>query len=134
MLFSFTNPNWRPFSLEKCDALRVSPNQLWANPSSNAGALVVKKSRRYAEYAVSDAGLNYLHAAVKAGKIISGFVVLASWSGGELTVVQSQPVAEVVAALHGIPPRDGPFGAYWWVNPDGTLNGPRPLSDEETPF
>jgi hypothetical protein len=96
--------------------------------------LVVKKSPRYSEYAVSEAGLNYLHAAVQTGKIITGYVVLVTWSGGKLTVVQSNPVAEVVAALDGIPPRDGPFGVYWWVNPDGTPNGPRPVSDEETPF
>ena len=133
-VFNFTDPNWRPFSPEKCDALGVTPNQLWANTSSTAGALVVKKSPRYPEYAVSEAGLNYLHAAVQAGKIISGDVVLVTWSGGKLTVVQSKPVAEIIAALDGIAPRDGPFGVYWWVNPDATPNGVRPLADEEAPY
>jgi hypothetical protein len=89
--FSFNDANWRPFPQEKCDALGVTPNQLWANTSSNAGALVVKKSPRYAEYAVSEAGLNYLHAAVQAGKITTGHLVLVTWSGGKLTVVQSKP-------------------------------------------
>jgi hypothetical protein len=132
--FNFTDPHWRPFPQEKLDALGVTPNQLWANSSSTAGALVVKKSASYPEYALSKAGLDYLHAAEQAGKITSGYVVLVKWDTGKLVVVQIKPVAEVVAGLAGIPPRDGPFGPYWWLNADLTPHGARPLPDGEVPF
>jgi hypothetical protein len=59
-IFSFTDPNWRQFPQDRCDAIGASPSQLWANTSTKAGALVVKKSAKYAEFALSEAGLNYL--------------------------------------------------------------------------
>jgi hypothetical protein len=132
-MFSFTNPNWRPFAPEKLDALGITPNQLWANNRITAGALVVKKSTQYAEYALGKAGVDYLHAAVQAGKITSGYVVLAKWDAAKLVVVQIKPVVEVVAELDGIPPRDGPFGPYWWMNADLTPHA-RPLREGEAPF
>jgi hypothetical protein len=53
-------------------------------------------------------------------------VVLAAWNtAGKLTVVNTKPVADVVAALGGIPPRDSPFGPYWWINPDTTPEPPQ---------
>jgi hypothetical protein len=75
--FNFTDSNWRPFPQEKLDALGVSPNQLWAHIITKAGALVVKKSGRFAEFPLSKAGLDYLYAAKQAEKITEGEIVLA---------------------------------------------------------
>jgi hypothetical protein len=88
-VFDFADPNWRPFSQEKLDALNVSPNQLWANMTDKAGALVVRKSSQYDEFAMSQAGLKYLLAALQAGKIDDGYVVLIAWNGRKLTVVHT---------------------------------------------
>jgi hypothetical protein len=133
--FDFADPHWRPFLQEKLDALGITPNQLWANTTNGKiGALVVKKSSKYAEFALSEAGLRYLCAAEQAGKIGAGFVVLVAWNGRKLAPVQIKPVADVAAALDGIPPREGPFGAYWWINPDGTPNAPLPFDDGDAPY
>ena len=58
-------------------------------------------------------------AAVQAGKITDGYVVLAHRS----TVVKSKPVAAVVALLEVFEPRDGRFGLCWWVRDDLTPDG-----------
>jgi hypothetical protein len=131
--FNFGDPNWRPFSQEKLDALHVSPNTLFFNTATRAGALVVRKSGRFAEYAVSKAGVDYLNAAKQAQKITEGEVVLSQWDKTKMAVVSQKPVDEVVAELDGIPPRDGPYGPYWWLNADLTINGGRPLNDD-APF
>jgi hypothetical protein len=119
--FSFTNPNWRPFSKENLDTLHVTPNELWFNASTNSGALVVRQSGQYAEYALSKAGLNYLLDAVQVGKLTTGNMVLVKRDG---IVVLIKPAAQMVADLNGRAPRDGPFGPYWWINADGTPNAP----------
>jgi hypothetical protein len=129
--FSFTDSNWYPFPQARNDAIGASPNQLWANNSTKAGALVVKKSPKYAEYALSKAGLDYLHDAEQAGKV-TGIVVFAAWIMGKLTVVKIKSVAEVVAALDNTGLREGPFGLYWWVDLDSTFAPPRP--EEEWPY
>jgi hypothetical protein len=133
-LFSFSDLNWRPFAPDKLDEFGVTPNELWHNASTATGALVVKKSNRYAEYALSQAGLDYLVTKLQAEKIQAGIVVLARSDGARRSVVTIRCVAGVVAMLDGIPPREGPLGPYWWLNPDGTPNGVRPPSDSEVPF
>jgi hypothetical protein len=126
--FSYANPNWRPFSKDNLDTLHVTPNELWFNASTNSGALVVRQSGQYAEYALSKAGLDHLHDAVQAGKVTAGNMVLVKRDG---IVVLIKPVAQMVADLNGRTPRDGPFGPYWWINADGTPNARSqpPLSD-----
>ena len=134
VLFSFSDPNWRPFGPDKLDELGVTPNQLWSNSHTTAGALVVKKSNSYAEYALSQAGIDYLFKALRAQRIRAGVVVLVRSDVARRAVVTEKPVADVVAMLNGIAPRDGPLGPYWWLNPDGSPNGVRPPSDDDTPF
>ena len=133
-LFSFSDLNWRPFAPDKLDELGVRPNELWYHAITNAGALIVRKSNRYAEYALSQFGLDYVVTRLQAEKIQTGVVVLARSDGARRSVVTVKPVADVVAMLDGIPPRDGPLGSYWWLNPDCTPHGVRPPSDEGIPF
>ena len=112
--------NWRMFPEERTRALGVWPNQLWHNNAEKAGALVVPKSRQYAEYPVSRAGLAYVVAAVQSNKIAAGFVGLRNGRGER---VACQPALVVSSLLQDVPPRDGPFGEYWWVREDLTLDG-----------
>jgi hypothetical protein len=111
--------NWRMFPEERTRARGVWPNQLWHNNAERAGALVVPKSRRYAEYPVSKAGLEYVVDAVQSNRITTGFVGLRN-GRGELAACK--PVLIVASLLQQAPPRDGPFGQYWWVREDLTLD------------
>jgi hypothetical protein len=111
--FSFADPH--PFPKHKCDALGVSPNQLWFNETAKVAALVVKL---YGGFALSKTGLYYLYAAEQAGKL-KGVVVLAALNAaGQLFVVKIKPIADVVAAIGKFAPHNGPHGPYWWVLPD----------------
>jgi hypothetical protein len=131
--FNPNDANWSMFAPTQTKALAIHPNQLWHNNNTNAGALVVTKSSKYEEYAVSKAGIDYMLAADRAQKV-TGYVVLLRWQEGKLTVVASKPIAAVAAALADIPPRDGPFGPYWWVRADLTPDGARVLNDDDRPF
>ena len=126
-MFSFSDPDWRPFPSENPGA-----NQLWFNASAKAGALIVNKSSQFAEYALSQARLDRLYAAERDGRVTFGYVVLAKWERAKRVVVHIRPVAEVVAELDGIPPREGPLGPYWWMNANLTSNVPRPI--DKLPF
>jgi len=135
MAFDPNDANWYLFTSDKINALRIAPNQLWANTRTRAGALVVMKSSKYDEYALSKAGLDYLMAAHQEQRISDGEVVLARWGhNGKLTVVAAKPVATVAAALTNIPPRaprEGGLGPYWWIRDDLTPDVARVLSAEE---
>jgi hypothetical protein len=114
--FSFDDPNWR-------QGPRIASNELWFNSSANAGAQVIRQSPQYSEFACSKAALDRLSAGLRDGKITHAYIVLAKRS--ESTVVCIKPLAEIVSALKGIPPRGGNLGDYWWLNGDGTPNTPR---------
>jgi hypothetical protein len=132
--FSFSDLGWRSFSREKLDRLGVSPNELRAHEISNAGSLIVRKSTKYAEYALSKNGLDYLNNALHDHKIADAIVVTARWDGAKQIVVCKKPVGEVVASLEGVPPRDGPLGPYWWMNADLTPFTRSSPEDDYTPF
>jgi len=119
-LFSFSDSAWRPFAPDKLDELGVTPNELWHHA--------------IAEYAMSQVGLVYIVDALRTQKIEGGIVVLSRSDGARRSVVTVRPVADVVTMLDGIPPREGPLGPYWWLNPDCSAHGVRPLSKEEIPF
>jgi hypothetical protein len=133
-MLDYTDPDWRAFASERTKALHIWPNQMWHHNGTLCGALVVMKPRAYDEYAVSKAGLDYLFAAHQVQRITSGHVVLACWRNGKLAVVATKPVSDVVAALAEVPPRDGPFGPYWWVCADFTPDGGQVLTADEVPF
>jgi hypothetical protein len=117
IMFDLNDPHWRRFAQKHLDSLGVTPNALWFNSETKEGALVVAKSSKWEEYALSKAGLDYLRAAIQDKKITDGFVVLADWNAGNLVVVANKSVTEVTE-LDGMRPRNGPFGKYWWVRSD----------------
>src|SRR6516164_4436004 len=128
----FNDPNWRSFATDRTKALGVWPNQLWHNSAAGLGALVIFKPQAYDEYPVSQAGLKYVLEAHQA-KRIEGHVVLACRRNWKPEVVAAKDVATIAAMLQGVPPRDGPYGPYWWLRADFTLDG-RALNSDETPF
>ena len=122
---------WRSFSTERTKALGCWPNQLWKNTEAEMGALVITKPEAYDEFPISQVGLNYLDAAVQAGRIQQGLVVLARWRDHELAVVATKSVTEVIGSLADFPPRTGRYGDYWWVRADFTPDGARVLKTIE---
>jgi hypothetical protein len=130
-MFDFKDNNWRPFSTQCTQALKVFPNQLWKNSATKEGALVVTKPKEYAEFPINKAGLNHVNDAVKAKRLKQGFVVFVCWQDGTLVVVASKAVNEVLALLAGVEPRTGQWGDYWWVHSDFSPDGKRALSSDE---
>jgi hypothetical protein len=133
MTINFNDPAWRPFARDWLEKHKIVPHELRQNTVTQQGVLIVRQSNKYAEYALGETGLDYLHNAVKAGKCPQGYVVLID---RKRNVVGYKPVSEVVALLLGITPRDGSLGPYWWLNPDFSRNGPGQVSDsfEDPPF
>jgi hypothetical protein len=131
-MLDLNDPNWCQFASDRTKALGVFPNQLWYNGVEGLGALVIFKPQAYDEYPVSQAGLNYVLEAHRA-KRIAGHVVLACRVNWKPELVAAKDVAAVAAMLQGVPPRDGPYGPYWWLRSDFTLDG-RALNSDETPF
>jgi hypothetical protein len=129
--FSFSDPNWRQVARGPLDALRITPNELWFNASTNAGALIVRQSGQWPEYALGQAGLDYVHNAEREGRIREGITVQVQRDGIVGTI---KSVTKMVADLNGRPPRDGPFGPYWWINADGTPNAPYSSPGSQPPL
>jgi hypothetical protein len=119
--FSMMDSGWRRFPQKTHEQLGLATNDLYYHGEAKQGALVAKLGSRYLEIAVSANGLNYLHAAVLGGdKITSGMLVLAKWEGTQFIVIVEIPIIEVIEMLKDIPPKEGPYGPYWWFNQDGT--------------
>src|SRR5262245_4263682 len=119
MLFR-QDAGWRAFGYEKLRELGIWPNSLQHNASTGEGVLVIQQSRTYNEYALSEAGLNYLLAAIKEERITAGYVALVDRRGQEIA---RKPVNEIAAQLANVPPKQGPLGWYWWLNADLTPYG-----------
>jgi hypothetical protein len=97
------------------------------------GALIIFKPQAYDEYPVSQAGVQYVLKAHLAKRVV-GYVVLTSRRNWKPEVVAVKEVAAVAAMLEHVPPRDGPYGPYWWLRADFTLDGTAGLSSDERPF
>jgi len=119
--------DWKTFAPAYLRSHGIWPNQLRYNTNTGEGELVVQQGR-WDEYAVSQAGLEYLQRALKEGKITQAYVVLEDRSGKQ---VARKHISEVVAALEGIRPRNGSLGPYWWFLPDLT---PQDAPLDEAPF
>jgi hypothetical protein len=116
--FNFRDRDWHQCPPNKMRQLEIWGNDMWTNPTLSIVALVAYRSTRYPEFAVSEAGLNFISDAVKDGKIESGFVILKERHDGSKLVI-ALPVAEVVASLEGIAPRQESGSPYWWLCENG---------------
>jgi hypothetical protein len=136
ILFSFETREWRRFPQKTHDALGLASNHLYQHTDTNIGALVAMRGK-YAEFAVSKAGLDYVWSAVSEGRSPDGIIVLAYRDGGGYVEVKQMDITDVMESIKGIPARLGEWGDYWWFNADGTPQGARKTSYtplEEPPF
>jgi hypothetical protein len=138
VLFSFENREWRRLPQKTHDALRLASNHLYSHTDTNIGALVAMRGK-YAEFAVSKAGLDYLWKAVSEGRTPEGKVVLAYRDGGGYVVVREMNVDDVLESLKVVPPRVREWGEYWWFYSNGSPQrlggGPSSIPPlEEPPF
>jgi hypothetical protein len=127
--FSFDDPHWRRFPQRKHDELGLVGNELWGNKSAKRGALVCPPSNKSEKIAVSEAGLNYLVAAVQRGDITSGEVVFYEFVDRKQVVTVRMDVLDVFAKVKDVAPRQGKYGPFWLFYKDGT-----PEDDDDIPF
>jgi hypothetical protein len=100
---------WRAFTPQQLKELGIWPNRIEHNKSTGEGVLIVRQSPTWSEYALSAAGLDCLHTALKEGRIATGYVVALNRGDEE---VARKPVSEVAALVENLP---------WWFNADLTL-------------
>jgi hypothetical protein len=129
--FSFGDPAWQQFSRKAHLELGLASNELWSNKPTQSGALVLRRANKFPRYPVSCRGLEYLSNAIREGKILRGFVVLAAWEGSRRVAIATLEVTDVVGALKGVVFQEGPYGQYSWLNPDGS---PYDDDTDERPF
>jgi len=115
--FNFSDRDWHPYPPDRLRELGIGGHGVWHNPALKVGALAVRRSLQYTEFAVAKAGVDYVFTAEQEGRIDTGYVVLLERNEQVIRVI---PVREIVAALEGTPPRQGRLGEYWWFNADGT--------------
>ena len=138
-MFDFNDLNWRPYHYDTNKKLGAWPNELWHNASTREGAVVVNQSKGYDDsWALGVAGFEYIR---KAKNITAAYVALARRNQEEQVIVCQKPVAEVAAALQGVPPRepkDSGLGSYWWMRADLTPHPTRPgnraLPSDDIPY
>lgn len=107
----FTDPDWAPFDGPG------RPNRLWfaVKTGQRLGAVVAVRGAG-ADWALNHDGLTYVADALAAGRLDAGHVVLAEINAGQSEFVVSLAVSDVVARLRHVAPREGRWGAYFWIN------------------
>lgn len=116
----FTDPAFRPFTPRTSRRI-CCPNKLWGGikDGKRIGILVVKRSskRPNGDWPLNVAGIKYVWAAEREGRIDAGYVVLVDTTDIFIAAV---PIAAVVVQLHDQPTWDGQWGPFWWVTADLT--------------
>jgi hypothetical protein len=145
--FETTNPtagifddkgDWYFPSQELCKQKNISPNELAFNKARGTMALVVKRSARGTDFALSEAGLLYLETTLAKGMLKDGapvreaYVVLAEGDlrnpHHQMKLVSCSSARETRQRVDGLrAPQPGKFGPFWWITA-GTL------LDEDSPF
>jgi hypothetical protein len=122
--------DWIFPSQELCQRSKIFPNLLAYSESRATLVVIVKRSMRGEDFALSEAGLLYVEAALDKGALKNGskpvraaFVVLADKtdfrSPYQLKVVRYSSAQVTRNSLNGLPPYPGRTGAYWWLSANG---------------
>jgi hypothetical protein len=106
---AFSTAGWKRYR-----APAFYPNQLFYNEEERIAAVALETSQRGGDFALKQEALQYLGEAIKQGRILEGFVVLRE--RGSVSALAAEAVSVVANRLAGIEPRDGKWGAYWWIN------------------
>jgi hypothetical protein len=124
------NSNWEHASVEACKQGKLYPNMLAYHEPTEMLCLIVKRSTTGSDFALSQAGLNYLLSALEKGAarkdgkpVKHALVVLADFDRQPknhhfaLRVVSYSTAQETSDRLSGRPPIPGNFnGPYWWIS------------------
>jgi hypothetical protein len=130
--------DWYFPSEELCRRENISPNLLAFNKANATLALVVKKSFRGTDFALSEAGLLYLEATLAEGTLKDGtpvraaFVVMAEGDlrnpHYQMKMVRCWSARETRQRVDALGPSyPGKFGPFWWITAGA-------LVDEDAPF
>jgi hypothetical protein len=120
------NSEWTFASPGICKTKNVFPNMLAFSETQATLCLIVKRSTTGDDFALSEAGLEYLLATLdkgarKDGKVVrQAFVILADvdlQAGSlRLKVISHSTAQQTRERLKGIEPNPGRFsGPYWWI-------------------
>jgi hypothetical protein len=119
----FRDPDFKEFPREQ--RLEIChPNQLYVarKDIGRMGVLVAWQATPEQDWALNKHGLEYSYGAQGQHKIVAGIVLL---SANYNDVINVAPVQTVILNLQNIPPRNGRWGPYWWVNKDFRFAPPR---------
>jgi hypothetical protein len=125
--------SWEHASIEDCKRGKLFPNMLAYHEISATLALIVKHSTTGTDFALSQAGLNYLLTALEKGAarkdgkpVRHALVILADYDAQPknhhfaLKVVSCSTAHQIRDRLDGRPPNPGNLnGPYWWISPEG---------------
>ena len=130
------NSGWTWAPIETCKRLKLFPNRLAFHETTATLALIVKRSMSGDDFALSEAGLSYLLAALKNGARKDGkalrhaLVVLAEVDVDQQVqrrphpykVISHSTAQAIRDRFNGITPNPGFNGPYWWLSPEMVLN------------
>jgi hypothetical protein len=119
-----------------CRQKNIAPNILAFCKARATLALIVKRSTRGQDFALSEAGLLYLEATLDKGELKDGTPVRAAFveladvdpsNPQQLRVVTYSSAQETRKRRNELPPYPGQFGPFWWIQADT-------VTDEDAPF
>lgn len=129
-IFDDNNSGWQYASKEECKRGKFWPNTLAYCRDTETLVLIVKRSMAGEDYAMSQAGLLYLEAALERGHLEANHRLPAS----RAVVLQAAPdptpknkwlpykvarvstVQEIIEHLAGLPANPGNYnGPFWWL-------------------
>jgi hypothetical protein len=102
-------------SAQEAQAKGVYPNRLgWLKKDPKIGAVIVFQSET--DFALGKASLDYVAKPKAEGRLKEAFVLLLRGGiNGQSEFVNAATIEEVKALLHGITPRKGNWGPFWWL-------------------
>ncbi|MEJ2375222.1 MAG: hypothetical protein P8Y71_07275 [Pseudolabrys sp.] len=115
-MIDLTNRKWRPFSRALNAQNGFYPNCAFYNADDRELAIVIDKSPRGDDFALSQKALDYLMVAQgKQEKVLRSFVVLRD---REANAIVTLPASDVQNNIRDAEPWKGRFGPFWWINID----------------
>jgi hypothetical protein len=102
-------------SAQEAQAKGVYPNRLgWLKKDPKIGVVIVYQSET--DFALGKASLDYVAKPKAEGRLKEAFVLLLRRGiNGQNEFVNAATIEEVKALLRNIPPREGNWGPFWWL-------------------
>jgi hypothetical protein len=108
---SVTLPGAEIFSWAAYRSAATGPHEVRKDTASSV-AVIIQRKGRDGDWPINLTALNGAVAAVNSGRLAMAYV--AQVEGQK--VLRCADVNTVAANVGGVPPRDGPWGAYLWLN------------------